>query len=606
MSIKQWFIQRAKRNLDGVPVPAEIPTLPIVEESVPKSPQPGAVWVEGNGHIHVKDPDPGEPYAVIYMDPGRSDIELIVNGKPRVGSIVVQASDHIVARPQSPASRSRVTVDVDGPGMVATLTATFERGVVRQLKDSAPASFLEIASYDFLRAPVPILMEHVLAEMDHKQIRYGRVSPTLIEDFLQQRQSGSIPIAYGSAAEPAVADTYLPVPRRATENYPGTEISHPDLVSAGTVVATRVTGNPSRVGMTVFATPIAPPHSAMPSLHMGPGIVPMNKGQHLVAHVPGRVIWDDKGVRLRPLKVIDHSLSRDNEILHEDGDLLVEGSLTHTVLTVEGNVIITKDVSHSRILAGGSIFVEGTTDYATLECGVADPFAIELRRKISEIGDAVETLTQMMEQVRLEAPDAYRHQFSNVLEKLFRQKCSFVPATVLWLSQRKGIDESPPRALSGVGVLIEKILQGFEPQAWQEMQDMNALENLHTAIEEWLSREAPVTPLTDASQTAFLHNTYRSLIRSHGAIVVRDAVTSDMEAGTQIQARTLVGGFYQAHQAITAQFIGSEDRTETSIQVFTASGKVTADILFPNTVVQIGQQRHRVNRVTKNAVVDSL
>lgn len=133
---------------------------------------------------------------MIYLNPERHDLALLVNGTPRYGSIVVQEGDQIVARPDSPPSKSRVTVDVDGTGMVATLTATFELGRVRQLQECSPTPTLEIATHEFLRAPVPILMQHVLDELDHKQIRYGRVASAVILEFLQQRQTGSIPIAY--------------------------------------------------------------------------------------------------------------------------------------------------------------------------------------------------------------------------------------------------------------------------------------------------------------------------------------------------------------------------------------------------------------------------
>lgn len=606
MSIREWITQLGKRNLKTMPefgLPLDPEPAPF--EETPQTPQPGLVWVDGNGHINVRNPDPEEPYAVIYLDPQRRDLELLVNGKPRYGSIVVQETDHIVARPDSPPSKSRVTVDVDGTGMVATLTATFELGMVRQLQECGPVHVLEIATHEFFRAPVPILMQHVLDELDHKQIRYGRVASPVIQEFLQQRQTGSIPVAYGTEAATAVPDTYIPTTRRGSEYYPGTGISHPDLVAAGTVVATRVTGNPSRVGMTVYGTPIPPLPGNLSSLHIGSGISPMNLGQHLVAKAPGRVIWGDKEVRLIPLKIFNHDLTGDNEMVYEPGDVIIGGALAHNVLIAGGNVIITGDVSHSRIMAAGSIFVEGTLDYATLECGVEQPFSLELRRKIAEIGEALGTLTQLMEQIREEAPDAYQTQFSSILEKLFRQKCSFVPATVLWLSQAPRFDDPLSRSPSPVTALIEKILQCFEPESWQALQDVSGIQNLSTHIEQWLASESTPKNLAGIFEAAVLKNVYRSLVRSQGAIDVHDAVTSDMEAGTEIQARTLVGGFYQAQQAISAQFIGSEDRVETSVQVFQASGKVSAEILFPNTVVQIGEQRHRVNRVAKNAVVDS-
>ncbi len=605
MRITGWITQLGKRNvktpLESGPTLEAEPT-PSEETSAP---QPGLVWVDANGHIHVRNPDPEEPYAVIYLDPTRNDLELLVNGKPRRGSIVVQESDQIVARPDSPPSRSRVTVDVDGTGMVATLTATFELGRVRQLQACSPTPILEIATHEFYRAPVPILMQHVLDELDHKQIRYGRVASPVILEFLQQRQTGSIPVAYGTQASAAVPDTYVPTTRRGTEYYPGTGISHPDLVSAGTVLATRVTGSPSRVGMTVYGTPIPPPPGDLSSLHIGSGISPMNLGQHLVAKATGRVIWEDHEVHLVPLKVISHDLTRDHEMVYEPGDVVIGGALAHNVLIAGGNVIITGDVSHSRVVAQGSLFVEGTLDYATLECGVGQPFAMELRRKIGEIGEALGTLTDLMEQVQAEAPEAFQTQFASILEKLFRQKCSFVPSTVLWLSQAQKFGEPLGQSRSSITALIEKILQCFEPESWQTLQDIRGLKSLAADIEHWLQSETAPKNVTGIFESAVLKNVYRSLVRSQGTIEVNDAVTSDMEAGTEIQARTLVGGFYQAQRAITAKFIGSEESTETSVQVFQASGKVTADILFPNTVVQIGEQRHRVNRVAKNAVVDS-
>ena len=606
MNLKQWITALAKGNLDPIP-DQPIPQNPGEEIYLDtlRPPRSGMVWVDSNGHIIVKNPDPGEPYAVIYLDPDRHDMELLVNGKPSSGSIVVQESDHIIARPESPASKSRVAIDVDGPGMVATLTATFERGMVRQLRETPPLHFLELLTDNFLRAPVPIVVEHVRDEMDRQKIRYGRVALEVIEEFLAQRKTGAIPIAHGTPAVAAVADTYLPTARHRVEYYPGTEISHPDLVSAGTVVASRVTGSPSRVGMTVFGTPIAPPQAAPSTFRFGNGIVVTSTGQHLVAKSSGRVIWDDKGVTLIPLKAVAGALTRDHEILHEEGDLVVQGSVVQTVLIAYGNVVITGDVSHSRIIAGGSIFINGTTDYATVECGVDQPFAMELRRKIEEIGDAIGTLTQMMDQIHQEAPEAYRSQFPNLLEKLFRQKCGFVPTTVLWLSQNQWLWKNNERTLSDLASLIEHISQCFKPESWQSMQNLNELEALNNEIEQWLVLAAPSQNLLGLCENAVLHNVYRSLIRSQGTIQVADAVTSEMEAGTQIQARTLVGGFYQAQAAIIAQFIGSEDSTETSVQVYEALGKVTADILFPNTVIQIGEQRHRVNRVAKNAVVDS-
>lgn len=606
MNIKQWIKQRTKRTPEPV---LETEGFEESQETVstdtPRVPEPGVVWVDANGHISVKNPDPGEPYAVIYVDPGRHDIELFVNGKPRVGSIVVQESDHVVAKPDSPPSRSRVAIDVDGLGMIATLSATFDRGVVRQLRECPPLHYIELETDDFLRAPVPIMGEHVRDEMDRQQIRYGPVAVGVIEQFLQERQTGTIPIAHGTPALAAVADSYLPTPRHEVEYYPGTQVSHPDLVSAGTVVANRISGSPSRVGMTVFGTPIAPPYSIPPVFRIGPGIASMNMGQHLVAKSPGRVIWDDKGVYLIPATILRNG-PHDEEILHEEGDLVVPGPLAHTVLIAEGHVIIAGDVTHSRIIAGGSVFIEGTTDYATLECGVDQPFAMELRRKIAEIGEAMRTLSQMMDQIHQEAPEAYLSQFPILLEKLFRQKCSFVPATLLWLNQRRSLWDNHVGSLSGLAPLVEDILACFEPKSWQTIQDMKELAHLTIAIDEWLARESPTTNLTGLCDNATLHNVYRSLIRSSGAITVVDAVNTEMEAGTQIQARTLVGGFYQAQEAIAAQFIGSEDRTETSIQVYEETGKVTADILFPNTVIQIGEQRHQVNRVAKNAVVDSL
>ncbi|HVB10672.1 MAG TPA: FapA family protein [Bacillota bacterium] len=345
------------------------------EPSLPVASADGAVWIE-DGSIRVRNPEGLGRWPTLAVPEGWP-AELLVNGTPVVGEMVVRAEDAIELSLEVPERSGRGEVRVAPDGMGAWLTV---HDGIRQRID--------------LQAMPPALRLALAGVLALQTIPHGLTAADAIEVLTAAGVTAGVDAAAIEAALAtpgrAVAVAAGAKPREGRDgrawSVVGGEITAgaaPDpsadlgragarpYVEMGQPVALVEPGQPGADGWTVAGEAVPSPPAWQPTLECGPGVLPSADGRTAIAGTSGHPEVTVDGAHLRAAVYVERQIEGDvaTDVAFA-GDIWIGGDILQGVtVRADGGVEVRGRVVRARVEAGGSIRVHGGATAAVLVAG---------------------------------------------------------------------------------------------------------------------------------------------------------------------------------------------------------------------------------------------
>ncbi len=568
----------------------------------------GRVWMDAEGVVHVQNPlNLHGLYPVIVVPPPDSGITVEVNGiVASTGDVVVQQSDQIVIQAPLQDPRSQFTIDVDEFGMRAVLTVTYQPGVKRTLLATEPQSRLVVQADATIIPTVQVAPNDVDQQLDALRIQFGRTPKSTLEAFLARHENGSIVVAEGVMPVTGSVDTYLPLPMEIrTRSYPGGTVDQPGYVAMGEIIGVLLSGEPSRPGTTVWNTVVPPSPPAPADLRIGEGIQVMDHGLHLVAARPGRIRWMAQSVSLIPEYIHSGVLTVHHSPFSYTGDLLIDGHVRGNVtIVVSGSIIVSGDVFDAELVAGADVWILGDVHHTKIFAGGTSPLGGEVSRHLQHLHDILFSLEQAYHQVRTRAPDQVLPA-GPVLQWLVRTKFPEFDSLVQWMQRAR---TRPPYCYNpDLRALVEEAVPILDGNQFAQTTHIEALEVIRERIQHYTeSTHTGESAEAHEPQGVHLRRLIRSRVVGRGPVILQEAQSCDITSEEWVEIRDrVVGGHVRAQQHVWAKVIGSEEGTDTRIDVINDDGWIQSKVIYPNAVVRVGHLTQQITTEMTDMIIDS-
>lgn len=341
-----WPLRKGRATPEGpaVPEPAVPEREPADEPAMGKD---GQVWIEV-GKVHVRNPTGHGRWPSLSVD-ASSGLEVLINGEPRTGQIVVQETDAIVIQGHSEEVAGRIDVSISEDELMAWVTVHAPMMVETAAADAAPQVVLHVAPHkQTVSRPHAFTLQDVLTALAEANVRVPPLEGS-IEEALRSpgdrvlvartRPEGRSPILWSIMEE---SGKVTGTPRRA---YPFVTIGQP-IVEIDARGPTTATGRPLVSSL-----------DSRPTLVAGRGTMLVADGRTAIATVSGRPVVAVEGQRVTVS--IAPAMRVEGSVTAETGDVITEGHLW-----------IGRDVDEDRrVQAGGDVEIEGKVVGARIVAG---------------------------------------------------------------------------------------------------------------------------------------------------------------------------------------------------------------------------------------------
>lgn len=548
----------------------------------------GLVWVDNAGKIRATNPQGAHGRYAVLVVPDGDLVRVTVNGKAlNAGEHVIEERDRVQVRMAVQAADASVDIHLTAEGMEATLTVNYKVGERLVLAPTTPSVRLVLWPDAVPIEPSRVTLTQVRNDLARAGVVVGVVAPEEIQRFLERGKSGTMVVARGTAPRPGAGSL---------------EIFEPDglagawQVETGTIIGRR-RRDPARPGVTVTGTSIpAPAISPGHETFLGPGVVVMDHGTHLVASRHGQVVFSPTMVDVVSRHECDE-ITPSTEVLMVEGDLKVHGSIRGRLVVVSGNLSVAGDIRRAEIVAGGGVEVRGSTEDSAISMGLWQYAQRSSGHHVTRIIDGLYDLELTIQQLEREAGALKGHRFGQVLYRIASQKFTDVSESITWLQEAY---HWPSLHWSeGFERIIRQLGQQWACDMLSGMESLESLMSLRAQLEfldtAELVHEVPTAHLP--FKTRF-HHVLRSHIEGQDELIVDSAHATRMTSRGVIRVQgPLVGGFLSSQSGILADQLGSESFVETSVEVTSSEGVIEAQVAYPGVVMVVAGERRMIDSV---------
>ncbi|WP_053958009.1 flagellar assembly protein A [Sulfobacillus thermosulfidooxidans] len=552
---------------------------------------PGMVWIDAQGLIRVKNPGPqGKTYAVLEV-PEDSPITVWVNDQAVKGLQVVTEQDAIRYTLHEQPPVHDWTIEVDESGLTADVVVHYAPGWRARLRPCSPCSHLVLHPEQIPWEPEDIPVAAIETELNQRHIVEGRLPESELIAFLQQRQSGRLPVARGIPPQPGE-----PAPIAWTVGT-GSVDDSPVRVAAGTVLGRLLPAQPGKLGRTVFGTSITPPERLPSVPEWGPGVLRTETGD-LVAQYAGRVRRTPTVLDVIPETVLTPSTDAPGVVV-VNGDAALVGTWRHATILATGRVRSTEPVDHCVIRAQEGLDLTGPVTHTQLFVG---PGVLEdhFRGLMEQILQDVASLERTMQALQAHAPVTVRLHYGALLVQVLHDKFPTVPSA-LDVAQRLLTVVDVPVMIRDTLATLTRLTSEAALRQYTEFTELRACQ---ARMDEALALWTP-TSCANAVPPSELGRLRDCIVRGAGTLEMIAAEACEIDGVDVLRVRdSIVGGFCRVLHRVQAHQLGNPRGTETVVQTLESTGIVEVDHLYPGTVIVVGSQRHFIRSVLQHVVVD--
>ena len=585
------------REAQGQKEPRQPSDIPVRHK--PTTPDPPTDVLHGtvgiiHGNIIVVDPIQEDSFATMIV-PDDPRLEVSVDGQITVGTVVLSEKQEITLNLQNTPPHVEYDTLVSADKLSVRVKKEVRRGTAAQVRDVAMTRHLvlEVSEIEIYPETTPEI--DILDRLERKGFQ-GRIDHEALHRLCTSQTSITETVLYGT---PPIAShsNRLSIRKLETERTHEWASVEPVIVHAGTVLAAVQPEVQGLDGVDVFGQ-VIPRTEQVNSLVLGRGITTLNE-HYIVAANEGRPRFSKHWIDVVSEHVVHGDVHGENLVF--DGNIVVHGNVTHDAdLRATGQITILGDVEYSTVCGELGVHVVGTVSHSNLRAG----------RNQASLSDASSLTTNIAERLEI-----FRNEYRTVVAHVIRRR----DAAVL-------IPKIPTVLLEKRHTTLLPDLQRFVEYG-RELSELSNHAAYDLVFAKWLDHDA--VPITESEIVDTIHamkdcadhlhsvQEYHAVLRISGSasssslratgnilIMGPGSYSCSIESGHTVSVRSVVrGGFIVAGKSCYLGEFGTSSAVETSVQVTDPRGFVKAKMAHPNTLIQIGDQRHHFYVMERKVVV---
>lgn len=151
---------------------------------------------------------------------------------------------------------------------------------------------------------------------------------------------------------------------------------------------------------------------------------------------------------------------------------------------------------------------------------------------------------------------------------------------------------------------LEPLLPQLWPDALARLPSVAALTELGQSVQAWART---IGGGLGAAPDGYLKARHLQSVsaRSQGPMTIASAANCQLVSESTIQAAgRIVGGLTQAAWAVRAQILGSEEGSDTVVEVEDSQGRVESQTAFPGLEIAVGRRRQQISAAVSDIIFD--
>lgn len=562
-----------------------------------ESPELNGVASIEDGHIQIRDPQPGGSPARLQAD---DSVLVFVNEIPITEPVEVFSRTSIrVTLPLFTLPRYTATIQVDSHWMNAWLQlSVLEPGVFFHLQDTPPTQELlikTIAKPALLKDFEEIRTE-ILGKIQKQGVVFGLVEATL-DQALESPPATAICIAKGQASvyqtdrfEERYAFPHLPE-NPLSLDLPPLELLYPVLTpcKAGEVLVKKIPGKIESEGRNLKGETLSAPEIQRPLLAADGSVRLQKDGSEIVASLEGIPSFNGREARVRGCYFYSSPIQgQRGNIVDVQGSAQIDADvLDQAQVWATQHIEIAGQVSHAQLEADENIVVHGNTVKAKIASGGDASASMRLIAPVKNLLVQMFKLQKLFVELKRTVPQlAHRSDKAVLLQLLKTQFPGLLnDAEQLW-AQLKTLKKLHPRKVMVLKVVLSHLLN-------LEQKDFNA-----ALYDDWVDKLGDFLLDLEAQENLsshiYLNYVQASELFSQGNIYIlgEGCYNSHLHARQHILITGTPGycreGLIEAGGNVIVRELGSPNGSRLRLQL-QAQSRVYAELIYPGVEVRFGK-----------------
>ncbi len=561
-----------------------------------------------DGTVFITDPAVEGKYATIK--PGKN-VKLKINGKEIEEETYVSGEDKIELELTGDEPVSALELHVSPDKTEACLKLLSSPGAKYELIEQPPTNrLILLAEREKVIEPPPVTLAEVKKYLRDNGIVVG-VKEEAVQQVIDNPNREGFLVAEGQKPVNG-EDAYIRYPflENQKENPEEGLFGRYKVLSVtpGEILAIRVPGREGQDGWAVTGEALPAKKPADCEILVKNGCQVIDNGQKAVAEIAGRPGLETLGNKtflsvdpVYEVKQVNQNSGNikftgdvkvqtdvhDGCMIEADGNIEVFGDVTRATLKAGAGVTVHKMVLGSKILAGGRAAV-----YSSIK-----PLLSQIKELLVKMFGVAEQLrnTQSFKTADLQAKGD-----GPLVQLLIDSKFQDLSKAVNELSNVVfSTDQSMHEEVLDTTKLLQKNLTGLGPLALKKIEHLQTIEK---GVDQIITLLDSCMRKADCIRVRYVQN---SSLLSSGDIIIegQGGYISSITAGGEVivtgKPGIARGVKITAHGNVTVKELGSEFDTQTSVKI-KGNGKVSAELVHPNVVIQLGNKKFRVDSPCRN------
>lgn len=400
-----------KRFIKSEPIESMETSTPEITEF------PGTIAVSDN-EILVTDPVNSKQFATLII-PQDERLTVLIDGTPHTGEVAVHAGMAFSVEIQD--------AIIEEPGLLLMPVVSADRLTVRLKKEMSKGERLQLAN----QLPQPTLELSIVQQAFDALPVSLSYAESLLDTYTGERDTEAIQRVIEAAdSHEEVVLTGIPAIETIPSYYQQiAEIEEINFVQRGEILAELQPEVPGTPGVDVYGDALPfEVEASLPTLQEG---IEEKQGM-LFAARDGRLVFSDTEIDVYPQLIIPRDLNEeDGEIIFEDGDILIKGSiLEKCFIKSRGRVVVEGGVHHSTIFTQHGTEIKGNVSKSTIYSG----WRLFYKHQVATAQSALSNLSATYEQVSAKYEDD-RDRKEEMINTLVKEKYDEFMAAVQALAR---------------------------------------------------------------------------------------------------------------------------------------------------------------------------
>lgn len=559
-----------------------------------------------DGQVIVKDPTDVGKYATIR--PGQK-VRLRVNGKEVLEEVPIAQKDTIEIEYINEEAFSNLELTVSEDKLQAYLKWVQGPGIKYKLKDQPETNCLVLLTEaeEIVELP-PVTLEMTAKFLQDNGIIRGVLDDELLTVLQNPNSKEPYLIAQGQAPVDGV-DAYIRYPFEDKEEADSEEglFGRNKLISVspGEILAVKVPKQEGQDGWAVTGEEVKAKQPADIEICVKAGCEVIDGGSKAVANIAGRP--GTETVANKTLVFVDPILEmkevdQNSGNIKFAGDIQVRGNVRDgLVVEADGNIEVFGDVTRATLKAGSSVIVHKMALGSTIVAGGRAALYSSIVPALTEIRSYLEKVwvvaTQLQNAPGFKTSDLQAKGDGPLIQLLCDSKFAELPKLVADTYKSVfGCGISVHEEISHLILGLHKYLCGLGPMAITKLEYLKVLQQ---HIDTGIDLAASFIRRDDCIKVRYIQN---CVLMSSGDVLVegQGCYISNITAGGEVivagNPGIARGVKIVANGDVIIKELGSDFDTQTSVRI-KGNGKVSADLIHPNVLIQIGNEKCRVDNL---------